>query len=245
MTIKDLSPYLFLLVLLGVLYFFPWSNINWGKLTWEQPRYITVQGYAESEKGNQLATFSAGINVINPDKDKAVQEVNTKITKLIEEVKKFGVDEKDIKTQSINIYQEEKWDQNTQTSSKGQWRVGNTVEVKLRDVERVSEFTSVLSNAGADNVWGPNFAVDNQSAMGDELLGKAVENAKSKADLVAKSMNSGLGQVISVTEGTNYGYGMPVMMAREASMGAGGGGGDVEAGTSTVSKTVTVVYEVK
>jgi len=73
------------------------------------------------------------------------------------------------------------------------------------------------------------------------LFDEAMKNAKEKAEAVAKSSGRKLGKVLSVTEGgTSNAY--PVMYAAKDSM---GGGASVEPGSSTVSKSVTVVFELK
>lgn len=242
--LKHLSPYLFLGVLLLIAYFFPWKNINWGAMTWDQPRYITVQGHAQSDKANEVASFTASISALQEEKEKAIEEVNGKVTELVNKLKEFGIEERDIKTQSINIYQEDKWNPSTQESTKGKWRVSNSVEVKLRDVSRVNDLTNLLSDSGADNVWGPNLTVDSESMYGDDLLKPAIEDAKNKAEVVADSMGVKLGEPISIVEGS---FGSPIVapMLRAEGAGMGGGGVDVQTGTTAVGKTVTVVYAVK
>lgn len=242
--LKQFSPYLFLVVLLAVAYFFPWKNINWGSLTWNQPKYITVQGNAQSDKANEIASFTASISSLQEEKEKAIEEVNGKVSELVNKLKQFGIEERDIKTQSINIYQEDKWNPSTQESTKGKWRVSNSVEVKLRDVSRVNDLTNLLSDSGADNVWGPNLTVDSESMYGDDLLKPAIDDAKAKAQVVAESMGVKLGDPISIVEGGN-GVSMYAPMFKSEGMGMGGGGADVQTGTTAIGKTVTVVYAVK
>ena len=93
------------LLVLTAVYFFPWGDITWGKIVMKSEGVVTVSGYAESSEKNQIAEFSAGVNALGNTKELAVNEVNTKMTALINAVKAFGIAEADIQTQQINVYQ--------------------------------------------------------------------------------------------------------------------------------------------
>lgn len=225
------------LVVLGALYFFPW------KITWNQPRTITVVGEATNQAANEVATFNAGVSAVNDNKEMAVKEVNNQIAAIIESVKAFGIEEKDIKTQNMNIYQNQEtyYDNGTQKQRLGQWNVSNTVEITLRKVDRASELADLLSKSGANNVWGPNFALDASNRASDALTEQAIENAREKADKMATAMGAKLGKVVTVVEGSNGGVVMPYARME----GAGGGGVPTQAGSTTVSKSVSVTFELK
>jgi uncharacterized protein YggE len=72
----------------------------------------------------------------------------------------------------------------------------------------------------------------------------AIADAKVKAEAMAKASGATLGRVISVSEGMTSG-GIIYPMAMKDGMGGGGGGASLESGTSTVAKSVTVVWEIK
>lgn len=211
----------------------------WNKDRWQ--RTVAVTGQAIGQVQNEIASFSAGVTAINDNKDGAVDEVNQKVATMIEKLKGFGIDEKDIKTQNLSINQQEDYDQATRRSQPGQWRVSNTVEVTLREVDRASELADLLASSGATNVYGPNLRVDENNDAEDELFNEAVGDARAKAEKAAKAAGARLGQVISVTEGGSASVG-PVYRALSEGM---GGGAPIEPGSSQISKTVTVVFELK
>lgn len=216
---------------------------SWGSMQVKPVHSITVVGEAKSQEKSQIAIFSAGVNAYSDDKNTAVSEVNGKVAAIIESVKVFGVTEADIKTQSMNIYQnqEQYYEDGRQKYRPGQWNVGNTIEIKLRNVDQAASLASVLTKSGATNVYGPNFTFDDTSAQETALLDAAFKNAQEKATKVAASTARKLGKVISVTEAGALQQ--PVPMYRMES--GGGGGGAVEPGSGTVSKTVTVTFELE
>lgn len=232
--------------LLGATYFFPWRNIDWGRVTMEPVRVLTVAGYAESKEKNQIAKFSAGMSAVNSDRDVAIKEVNSKIEAITKAVKEFGIKDEDIITQSMSIYQmqESFYENGTQRQKPGQWSVNNNIEVTLRDVDRANTLADLLSKSGATNVWGPNFQLDRSEKAADSLMEAAIEDAKVKAEAIAKATGSTLGRVVSVNEGVTSGGIIYPMAVMKDGMG-GGGGASLESGTSTVAKSVTVVWEIK
>ena len=67
-------------------------------------------------------------------------------------------------------------------------------------------------------------------------------DAKEKAGLMARSAGRKLGKVVGVSEG-NSGNIYPIY--KSVGLDLGGGGASAEPGTSTISKTLTVSFELK
>jgi hypothetical protein len=243
-SIKSFLKILFLVVLLfAAVYFIPWKSVSWGKVELAPSSTISVTGYSESKEKNQIATFSAGVSRTSDNKDEAVGYVNQKVDEIILALTKFGVASGDLKTQNINIYQKEEtyYEDNRQKTRPGQWSVSNSVEITLREVDKASALTSILSSTGATNVYGPNFTLDNTKKAETDLLKEAIDDAKAKAVIVAAAAGRNLGAIISVNEGGVATSISPLRM--EA--GGGGGGGAALPGSGTVSKTVTVTFSLE
>ncbi len=234
-----------IVVLLAILYFFPWKMITWGKIVMSPERVVTVSGYAESKEKNQIANFSAGVESVNDSKDVAVKDVNDKINAITQSVKDFGIDASDIQTQSMSVYQRQNtiYDNGVQKNVPGQWDVNNTIAITLRDVARASALADLLTKGGATNVYGPNFQLDTSKAAEDALTADAIANAKVKAEAMAAASGTTLDQVVSVAEGNSGGVVYPMYAA--SGLGGGGGGAAVQPGSTMVSKTVTVVWSLK
>lgn len=239
--LKVIFGLIFLGVLFVGLYFIPWSEVNWGKVAFIPGRTITVSGQATSQEKSQIATFTAGVTVISDDKEAAIAEVNQKTEALIESVKSFGIEDKDIKTQNISVHQDEEtfYEEGRQKRRPGQWRVNNSITITLRDVDRASELADLLAKSGATNVYGPNFSLEEGQISDEALLEEAINDAKEKAGIIAASSGGSLGRILSITEGYQAPRLYPAMGE------AGGGGAPIEPGSATVSKSVTVVFELK
>ena len=227
-----------IILVLLLVWIVPWNKINWGRITWQPAEEITVIGEAKSQVKNQIANFSVGVMVQSMDKNKAISEVNTKMEALVKTIKDFGISEADIQTQSISYYQELKGSQNP-----GMWQVSNSVEITLRNVDKANALTDLLSQSGATNVYGPNFSMDDTNQIGKSLYDVAIKDAKDKAESIAKASGRKLGKVLSVSDGgTTNNVVYPVMMKADSVLGAGA---VTETGSTTVYKSLTVVFELK
>jgi hypothetical protein len=238
-----LSGLVIAVVILAGAFFIPWDQVRWGKIENTIPETATVTGTADTQEKSQIASYTAGATAVKDDKQEAINEVNGKVEALVASVKKFGIPDKDIKTSNLSIYQDQEsyYEEGRQKTRPSQWRVSNSINITLRDVDKASELTELLAAGGATNVYGPNFSLDDTSQAEQDLLELAIENAKQKAEIIATASGRKLGKVINITEG----YQSANAYSAYRDLGGGGGGGGIEPGTGTVSKTVTVTFELE
>ncbi len=231
---------LLIFIILGV-FILPWNRVNWGTISWGPASTVTVIGEAKSQQVNQRAQFTAGVNTMNDNKQKAIDEANQKIGAIIQAVRTFGIPEADIKTQNLSVYQEE--EPFTGAGSKrrlGQWRVNNSVEITIRDAREAGQLADVLSKANADSIYGPNFMPDTERTDESKLLMDAVADARKKAYVLADSAGKELGEIITIAADNALDQGVFAMDGIGA-----GGGGQLMPGAQTVAKTARVTFGLK
>lgn len=236
-------------IVIAALYFLPWKNINWGKISTVPVEMVTVNGEAQSVEKNQIASFTAGVNASNNDKTTAVNEVNSKMDALIKSVKDFGINDADVQTQSASVYQGDIWyvDVNgINRSKKGQWTANNSVEITLRNIDQAQQLTDLLNSSGATNVYGPNFRMDNTNTAETGLYEAAMKDALNKADVIARASGRKLGRVLTVNdEGSSRQVIYPMMAKTLDLSGAGSVPAPVQPGSTTVTKNLTVSFELE
>jgi hypothetical protein len=176
----------------------------------------------------------------------------------IEALKKLGIADKDVKT--VNYSVSPKYDYN-QPCAAGMmcggmvsgtpkivgYDVSQTIEVKVRDTTKAGDTLSALGTIGVQNISGPNFMIDDEDAARAEARGKAIEEARSKAKVLAKQLGVSLGTVISYSEGGSYPQPMMysamtkggIMDARAESAPS------LPVGENKTSVTVMVTYEIR
>ena len=214
-------------------------------LTNASARTVTVTGTADTQEMNKEASFTANVSTKNESKESAVSQTDKKTAAIVAKLKAFGIPDSDIQTQNISVYQSEDYNKPLIDNEARPllWYANNDLFIKLKDGDRTTELTTLLQQTDATNIYGPNFSAGDTKAQEAELLGKAVENARIKALKVATQNGSRLGKVVNVVEG--YSSGPPIYPVM---MGAGGGGAEgtqIMPGTSTISQTVTVTFELK
>lgn len=244
-------------ILLLAFLFFPIDRINWGRFSILPAATITVTGTATGNVANQKASFSATVSGTNSDKQTAINTVNNGMASLIKALKDFGLAESDITTAQITVYQQSTpvpvpmmgQTQTTiypmppiRTGGNGDWFASNMISVTLGDVSKASSVADIL-NKYATNVYGPNLSVGDSPQADNDLLMQAVNDAKAKAQTIAKSGGQTLGKMINVQEsGSNYP--MPLYATKDVGLGAGTAT-PVQPGSSSLTKSVTVVFELK
>lgn len=205
-------------------------------------RTITINGYGKVTGRNDIAVTSLGYANTNKDVGLAQAENKKVMDQVMNELKKLGIDDKDLRT-DYSIHPDYNY-----TQEKGQellgYRVSNSVTVKIRDLGKISDILSLAGKYGATEVSGLNFTIDEPENLKAQARNKALLDAKVKATRLAALLGLRLVSIVAYNEyeGGNE-YPVPVMRAEE---GVGGGGGPavVESGSKEVVMNVSITYEI-
>ena len=178
---------------------------------------------------------------------KAAQDDNSKKSKAVTDyLKKQGVEDKDIKTTGYNIYPQYKYPPYGGQPTVTGYQVNESLEVKIRDLEKVSNILDGVVGAGANQVNGLSFEIDNPEELKTEARKKAIEDAKKKADELEGQVGIRLGKIINFSENTG-GYPIPMYdtMKMEGRGMGGGGGPSVPTGENEIVVSVYLTYQIK
>ena len=95
----------------------------------------------------------------------------------------------------------------------------NKVQVRVRKLGDMGRIIDLLVSAGANQVDGPSFTLDEPKAALDEARTEAVQEARSRAELYAKAAGLRISRILSITEGGGY-YPMQPIAVMGGSAGA-------------------------
>lgn len=140
---------------------------------------------------------------------------NATIQELIEIVSAFTSPEL-IKTSEFNMYQRERWDEETQQSIPEGFTVRHVFEVQILDLTKVAAFLDRATAAGANIIYGLQYGVQDSRPPREEAFRRAMEEAWWKAGLLADANSAGDLALENVEE--TYFYGTEYEMG---GMGAG------------------------
>ena len=206
---------------------------------------ISVNGTGSINLPPDMARVSAGVMSRAKTAQAALADNNTKMTALIDELKKAGIKAKDIQTNNFNIHPDIIYPKR-ETRKPPQivgYSVNNQVSVKIRELKKVGPVLTALVNAGANNMSDLSFDISNRKDRLAEARKKAITDARAKADLYAAEAGSKIKRMISLSEGGGSFNPRPVMMARSAKMEMVSSDVPVAEGSMSLSITVHTQWE--
>ena len=163
-----------------------------------EPLIVSEEGKATAIP--DIAKASLGIEE-NGTNLKSVQDnVNKKSKNLVSELKRLGIEEKDIKTTSYNVYPEYNYE--SQPPKITGYRVSTNYEVTINNFDKVNEVVIKATEVGANIVGNISFDLKDETKQKalDEAREIAIEKAKNKAKSLAKIANISLGKIINISE---------------------------------------------
>ena len=168
----------------------------------DQQNQIYVAGTATVKAPPDIATAQIGVQTFSEEVEAAVAENNRKSDAIISALRQQGVAEKDIQTTRFNIYPQRDYKNNRPDLIIG-FQVDNVVSATVRDLTAIGKVLQAAIDAGANNINGLNFTLDDPTSLRDEARTEAVKDARRRADIMAEAAGIEVGNVISITE-TSY-----------------------------------------
>lgn len=205
---------------------------------------ITVQGTATVAVRPDVARLNLGVEVTAPTVAAARNGAAEAMTKVQAVLKQKGVQEKDIRTTSLNITPRySNTPDRTGTPTITGYSVSNVLQVTVRNIDTVSDVldSAVAAGGNAVRVQGISFTVDQPEQFMTQARDEAVKNARTRAETLAKAAGLTLGNARSISETTNGGIPVPERVSAPA---AAGGATPISPGEQTLQLTVTVTYDV-
>lgn len=183
---------------------------------------------------------------------KAAQDENSRKSKsLTDFLKKQGIEDKDIKTTGYNIYPQYYYPPYPTSDGRSPritgYQVSQTIQVKVRDLEKVDTVLDGVVSAGVNQVNNLQLTVDEPEKLRDEARENAIKDAKEKADALENQLGIRLGKIVNFSEDTG-GYPVPMYESSYKGMGVGGGGTggpSVPVGENEIVINVTITYQIK
>ena len=197
---------------------------------------VTVVGEGTQNATPDNAVLSLGVSARRGNTGDAMNAANTEMAALLKATKAQGVQDVDIQTTGISVYQD------NQYGAIG-YRAANSVNVKVHHIVNVGPVIAAAQKAVGDDIQLNGITLqlsDNTTQLRgarQAAMAAAAARAKEWASLAGRH----LGKVLSVSEVVSNGAtGSPC----GGYGGCGGGGGaPVQAGQANVTVDVAVVYE--
>lgn len=218
----------------------------------ETKNTISVSDTGEVFAKPDLAVVSFSVVNEAVTVSEAMTENTEKMNAVIDFIKKQGIEDKDLKTTSFNIYPRYEWRRGTvclYPPCPGQKRVlvgyeiRQSLKVKIRDMAKIGDIIQGAADSGANQLGDLSFIIDKQDELKKQAREQAIEKAKTKAEELASQLDVRLVRITNFSESGIAPY--PYLAER----GLGGTEAvpslQIETGENEISVTVTITYEIQ
>jgi len=222
---------------------------------------ISVSGKGEIYVKPDLAVMDFSVLSEAKTVAEAMTDNTKKMNAIADVVKSLGVAEKDLQTTGFNISPH--YDYVRQSSSDlisgaepiypsgkrilSGYDITQTLTVKMRDMAKIGTIIQEVTAAGANQVGDLQFTLDDPDAAQAQAREKAINNAKEKANPLAKQLGVKLVKIVNYNE-NDY---TPVYSLDYAAKTVAAGIAEnapapsIQTGENKITSNVSIVYEIE
>ena len=206
------------------------------------PQGITVVGVGTVMAQPTTARITLGVELVDPSLSNAQAEASRRMDAVLARLKNAGIPESDIHTTSYTITpQYDPPRDASQTPALRGYQVQNLVEARTANINGLGPLIDDVVGAGATRVAGIRFEADNVQALKDQARDQAMQNARAKAEQLARDGSVGLGRPVAIDESDTGG----VTPVRAVAPQAAAPSTPIEPGELEITTTVRVTYAIQ
>ena len=209
------------------------------------PGTITVVGEGKVTLEPDIARVTIGVETVTSSVKDASEENRAAVESVLAALSEQGIAEEDLQTSGFSIYAERFGPEGPLSEGDVRYRVSNNVMVTIRDLDSVGTILDAAIEAGANNIYGVEFALDDPSIAESDARSAAIEDAKAKAAELAQLTELPLGAVISVSEVVGAGGGYYAGNFAEQARAFGGGGTPITPGQLDLVMQLQVIFAIE
>ena len=148
---------------------------------------IELSVYEQIEVEPDTATVSTGVQTDADTAVEALRRNSAEMERLVAMIRALGIPARDIQTSRISL--NPRYDYNNRGDRPPRYlgySASNQVTVKLRDIDRVGEILDAMVTAGATNINGPYFSIEDDEAAKEQARRNALERGRAQAEEYAR-----------------------------------------------------------
>ena len=165
-----------------------------------RPTTLTVAAEGHVDRAPDVADLSGGVVTQAPTAAAALADNAARMTSVVAAVRRAGVAERDIQTSGLSLAPQYRYT-NGQSPVLTGYQVTNTVALKVRNLPDAGRLVDALVAAGANQINGPSFRVDDAAGTLDAARTAAVATARARAQLYAAAAGLHVARIRSIVEG--------------------------------------------
>lgn len=208
-------------------------------------RTVSVRGMGNVTVAPDQIRLSVQVHTRANTATEAMAQATAKTRQILEILKGFGVETKDIQTTRVTVNPILDYQRQVQPPPIIGYSGTNEFNVVFKGklMDRVGEFMDKAVSAGAASFGGLVYENSKQRELERDALKKAAADAKARAEVLAKELGAAVGMVVDISESVSgplpfRGGRMDMAMATESAA-------PVMTGELVITADVNVVFELK
>ena len=160
---------------------------------------ITIQGEGEIYAVPNIGAIDIAVVTESLTVEKAMSQNTEKMNNVISALKTdFNIEEVDIQTQNFNINPRYEWNNNERILVG--YEINQVINVKIRNLDIIGDVIQKSTDLGANDINSLSFTFDDDEALKQEAREKAIQNAKDKAEALAKDLGVKMVKIVDFYE---------------------------------------------
>tara|TARA_R110002072_G_scaffold116942_3_gene247616 strand:- start:4647 stop:5360 length:714 start_codon:yes stop_codon:yes gene_type:complete len=189
-----------------------------------------------------VAQIGAGVMTRASTAREALTQNSQAMDRIIARLRELGIAREDIQTSNFSVSPQYDYNQGTGEQVFQGYNVNNQVQVKLRDLPRAAEILDALVSVGANNIYGPNFMLEDDDAVEEQARAQAFARGQRMAEEYARMAGYSRVRLLEVSESVQNQGPIP-QPAMVRSMDASESAPPIEPGQVGTGVNLTVKYE--
>jgi uncharacterized protein YggE len=210
------------------------------------PRIICVSGEGKVYVAPDVARVMVGAVTTGKDLNKVTEDAAAVVRKVLAELSKAGIAQKDVRTVRHDVQVERPWSSKSgKPGAISGYTVNDQVQVTVRDPTRLGAVLDHVTGAGGNTIDQLSMEKEELGTDRARALALAYAAARSKAEAIARAAGVALGEVLEVEESTAQRGPIPLMAANRVAMAESSAGTTVAAGDLEVTGSVSVSFGIR
>lgn len=219
------------------------SSCAGAPLSEKSVRTMSVSGRGEVYLIPDIAYINIGTRSEALDVATALSDNNEQAQAISAVLSEMGIDPLDIQTTAFNVYPFQNYGMDGQPTEM-KYVVENTVNVKVRELNRLGEILDAVVRTGANQINGISFDVEDRKQAEADARRLAIQDATEKALELAGLAGIELGELQNISVYSN-GSPQPVYNAKGGGYVAMDSAAPISSGQMIVTADASLVYELK
>jgi uncharacterized protein YggE len=163
--------------------------------------FLTISATGRAEARPNEARMQLGVNSQGASAAEASRLNREKMARVSAALQALGVKPDDLQTRNLSLSRID------YGKERGQFRASNIVEVRMTDVAKVGEAVTVVTEAGANVMGGPDLRVADRETANRAAYANAFRAARSRAEAYGEAAGLKIVRVVNIVDGGEGGGG--------------------------------------